>query len=122
MLILPARPNREPPAAWTLGVIPLAPGVIVSTGYALQPSLQLLIFAKDDADTKRRSDGGGFSATPPNSTCVTPDGMVYHDAAGTRREIRNMTAETYQKVMDLYVKGDLNALNGTIIQAQGWEG
>lgn len=75
----------------------------------------LLIPATDDSNTKGRSADHGASGTASNSTCLTPDGMVYHDAAGVRREIKNMTAETYQKVMDLYGRGDFAALNGTIM-------
>jgi hypothetical protein len=50
--------------------------------------------------------------TPSNSTCHTPDGIVYHDATGVRREIKNMTVDTYEKVMDVYGRGDFVALGG----------
>ncbi|ROW04693.1 hypothetical protein VMCG_04751 [Cytospora schulzeri] len=72
----------------------------------------------DDSNTKASSTDQAISEAPTNSTCLTPDGMVYHDAAGVRREIKSMTAEAYQKAMDLYGRGDLEALNGTIMSAQ----
>lgn len=62
-----------------------------------------------------RRDGYGISDMPSNSTCLTPDGIVYHDSAGVRREITNMTTETYQNVMALYKRGNVDVLNGTIL-------
>ncbi|KUI59745.1 hypothetical protein VP1G_06975 [Cytospora mali] len=68
-----------------------------------------------DSTSKRRSEYLGLSDPPSNSTCRTPDGMVYHDPAGVRREIKNMTTEMYENAMDLYGRGDLGALNGTVL-------
>lgn len=63
----------------------------------------------------RRSVDDGSSDTPSNSTCITPDGIVYTDAAGVRREVTHMTAETYHKVLDLYRKREMGSLNVTIV-------
>lgn len=79
---------------------------------ALQVCGQLLMSVADDSNTKVRSADHEPVGTPSNSTCHTPDGIVYHDAAGVRREIKNMTVDTYEKVMDLYGRGDFVALSG----------
>ncbi|KUI64360.1 hypothetical protein VM1G_11150 [Cytospora mali] len=96
--IPPARPHRAFTAVWML-----------------EEALSVLGLTVNDSTSKRRSEYQGLSDLPSNSTCRTPDGMVYHDSAGVRREIKNMTTEMYEKAMDIYGRGDLGVLNGTVV-------
>ncbi|ROW11848.1 hypothetical protein VPNG_04942 [Cytospora leucostoma] len=63
--------------------------------------------------SNNHDDGHCLSGPPSNTTCRHPDAMVYHDADGVKREIQNMTFETYKMSLALYHKGNIKGLNGT---------
>lgn len=105
--------SRRSAAAYMLESFLIVPQAFVSVIERVTVPYSVLTVATDAPSGNNHDDGHSVSGLHSNTTCRHPDGMVYYDARGVKREIKNMTFETHKMSLARYNKGDIEALDGT---------